>query len=76
MSARESVVQALVNVGYGKRQAEELLSLALGEAQQAGFESGRCAAAEDFRKHGETHDTLSWGQAYYIARDGLNGGAR
>lgn len=44
MSARESVIQALINVGYGERQARELLSLALGEAQQRGFETGRRAA--------------------------------
>ncbi|MFI6103219.1 hypothetical protein [Streptomyces sp. NPDC051310] len=44
MSARESVIQALINVGYGERQAREVLSHALGEAQQQGFEAGRRAA--------------------------------
>lgn len=32
--------------------------------------------AADFQAYGKSHDTLSWGQAFYIARDGLNGGAR
>jgi hypothetical protein len=32
--------------------------------------------AADFQTYGKGHDTLSWGQAFYIARDGLNGGAR
>lgn len=76
MSARENAIQSLVNGGFGKGQAEEILSIVCGEAQQQGFESGRRAAADDFRKYGETHETLSWGRAFYIARDGLNGGAR
>lgn len=35
----------------------------------------RAQIAADFEAYGKTHDTLSWGQAFYIARDGLNGGA-
>jgi len=36
----------------------------------------RAEVAADFEVYGKQHDTLSWGQAYYIARDGLNGGQR
>lgn len=35
----------------------------------------RAKVAADFEEYGKCHDSLSWGQAYYIARDGLNGGA-
>lgn len=47
----------------------------------AGDETGeaerkvRAKVAADFEEYGKCHDSLSWGQAYYIARDGLNGGA-
>lgn len=36
----------------------------------------RTQIAADFQAYGKQHDSLSWGQAFYIARDGLNGGAR
>lgn len=31
----------------------------------------RWQIAEDFKTYGQRRDTLSWGEAFYIARDGL-----
>jgi hypothetical protein len=44
MTGYDNAVQSLINGGYPERQAKEILSLALGEAQQQGFEAGRRAA--------------------------------
>lgn len=42
-SARDNAVRSLINGGYGKRQAEEILSLVCGEAREQGFQAGRRA---------------------------------
>jgi CDGSH-type Zn-finger protein len=44
MSARDNAAQSLINGGYSKRQAEEILSLVCGEAREQGFQAGRSAA--------------------------------
>ncbi|GGU52101.1 hypothetical protein [Streptomyces lavendofoliae] len=55
MSAYDSAVQSLINGGYPERQAKEILSFALGEAQQRGFEAGRRATRAEVLREAAGH---------------------
>jgi hypothetical protein len=57
-----------------ERALHEIALSLLGEVKRLRSEAERdvrSQIAKDFEKYGQRHDSLSTGEAYYIARDGL-----
>ncbi|MEV6696290.1 hypothetical protein AB0M68_03880 [Streptomyces sp. NPDC051453] len=73
--AAAAAVTSLVNGGYTQQIAREIVSGVRAEVRAEVERVVRAEIAADFKAYGKSHATLTWGQAYFIATDGPNGGA-
>ena len=63
----EIITRDSISAGGDEVWATDLVDAYRGEIER----DVRWQIAKDFEEFGKTHDTFSWGQAVYIARDGL-----